>query len=505
MAINAVFTRPVERSELGNFVNEMSHSGRKIFFSRSIPVLVSLFLACSCEPEDVTREDIPAFLSQYDPGMKAKRDEMVRSLTATREQLSKLRTLQNSYSSQRAKSFVGKQIERVEVQENKLTDILGKFDASIEVAMAAKEMNAADAGGLHSQESMQIISQADKIVKQSNELSSDVTSLFNHQGSADASEFADSEDPGYENQGQPSARMAVIDDDDGWSNLRAAPSTNAKIIKKINQDEPLMVGRAQGKWHEVTTDSGESGWMHSSVIRYTDQSVGTIDANQHQTFGYDGADDGADSSNQRDAGPGWLGIGMVDHYASIMITGVVPFSAADEAGLLVGDTIEIIYFKDGDEWGEPVGGNVGFMELKKEISQRKQGDKIKLEISRNGWSQNLKYVIKLEAVNSPLQFDQSPKARAKKLASVMGRSSVHVALRSFPLYENAEDHDIGPRTVKNINPGDCMVSPWNEEASPVKNPFGRILYTALQVYLASGETGYVRIFENEPPMLETIK
>jgi hypothetical protein len=87
----------------------------------------------------------------------------------------------------------------------------------------------------------------------------------------------------------------------------------------------------------------------------------------------------------------------------------------------------------------------------------------------------------------------------------MGRSSVHMALRSFPLYENAEDHDIGPRTVKNINPGDCMVSPWNEEASPVKNPFGRILYTALQVYLASGETGYVRMFENEPPMLETIK
>jgi hypothetical protein len=295
--------------------------------------------------------------------------------------------------------------------------------------------------------------------------------------------------------------MAVIDDDDGWSNLRAAPSTNAKIIKKIYQDEPFMVGRAQGKWHEVTTDSGESGWMHSSVIRYTDQSAGAIDTNQHQSFGYDGAD----SSMQRDAGPGWLGIGMVDHYASIMITEVVPFSAADEAGLLVGDTIEIIHFKDGDEWGEPVGGNVGFMELKKEISQRRQGDQIKLEISRNGWSQNLKYVINLGAVNSPLQFDQSPKARAKKLASVMGRSSVHVALRSFPLYEDAEDHDIGPRTVKNIDPGDCMVSPWNEEASPVKNPFGRILYTALQVYLASGETGYVRIFENEPPMLETIK
>jgi hypothetical protein len=193
----------------------MSHPSRKILLPRAIPVLVSLFLACSCEPEDVTRQDIPAFLSQYDPGMKAKRDEMVRSLTATREQLSKLRTLQNSYNSQRAKSFVGKQIERVEVQENKLTDILGKFDASIEVAMAAKEMNAADAGGLHSQESMQIISQADKIVKQSNELSSDVTSLFNHQGSVDASEFADSEDPGSENQGHVSMRIAVIDDDCG--------------------------------------------------------------------------------------------------------------------------------------------------------------------------------------------------------------------------------------------------------------------------------------------------
>ena len=152
----------------------------KINFSLFKAIFAVLFgiMLCGCEPEDVSREDIPTFLSQYDPAMKAKRDEMVRSLTATREQLSKLRSLQYSYSSERAKSYVGKQISKVEAQEARLADILGKFDASIEVAMAAKEMDAADGGGLHTKESRQIISQADQIVRQSNELSSDVTTII---------------------------------------------------------------------------------------------------------------------------------------------------------------------------------------------------------------------------------------------------------------------------------------------------------------------------------------
>jgi hypothetical protein len=232
--------------------------------------MVVAALVCGCEPQDVSRQDIPTFLSQYDPAMKAKRDEMVRSLTATREQLSKLRSLQYSYSSERAKNYVGKQISKVEAQEAKLADILGKFDASIEVAMAAKEMDAADSGGLQSKESRQIISQADRIVRQSNELSSDVTSLFSdprcsgNPGDGEADEMLTA------NAGNHGMRMAVIDDDDGWSNLRAAPSTNARIVRRIYPDETFLVGRSQGKWHEVTTDAGETGWMHATVIRYSD-------------------------------------------------------------------------------------------------------------------------------------------------------------------------------------------------------------------------------------------
>ena len=244
----------------------------KINFSLFKAIFAVLFgiMLCGCEPEDVSREDIPTFLSQYDPAMKAKRDEMVRSLTATREQLSKLRSLQYSYSSERAKSYVGKQISKVEAQEARLADILGKFDASIEVAMAAKEMDAADGGGLHTKESRQIISQADQIVRQSNELSSDVTSLFSEQRPTGNPEDGEADGMFTENAGNEGMRMAVIDDDDGWSNLRALPSTNARIVRRIYPEEVFMVGKAQGRWYQVRTDSGETGWMHATVIRYTD-------------------------------------------------------------------------------------------------------------------------------------------------------------------------------------------------------------------------------------------
>jgi hypothetical protein len=248
----------------------MPQSQTNFFVPRAVLVIALAALVCGCEPEDVSRQDIPTFLSQYDPAMKTKRDEMVRSLTATREQLSKLRSLQYSYSSERAKSYVGKQISKVEAQEARLADILGRFDASIEVAMAAKEMDAADGGGLQTKESRQIISQADQIVRQSNELSSDVTSLFSEQRSSSDTDDGEADGMFTENAGNEGMRMAVIDDGDGWSNLRATPSTNARIVRRIYPEEVFMVGKAQGRWHQVRTDSGETGWMHATVIRYTD-------------------------------------------------------------------------------------------------------------------------------------------------------------------------------------------------------------------------------------------
>ena len=467
-------------------------------------ITIAVLAFRGCEPKDVSREDIPSFLSQYDPVMNAKRDEIVRTLTVTREQLSRLRSLQNSFGSEQAKNFVGKQISKVEAQEAKLADILGKFDASIEVAMAAKQIDAADSGGLHTKESHQIISQADQIVRQSDELSSDVTSLFSEK-LFDSDEKTPKSEPSVAKHEIGNTRMAVIDDDEGWSNLRAAPSNNSGIIRKIYPNESFMVGKAQGRWHKVTTNSGDTGWMHVTVIRYTDETANAIQGSGHNAPEYVGEDDKKIASSATQDAPGWLGIEMENHYMDIMIKSVYPASVADEAGLLAGDLIELIYFKEGSEWGDPVSANIDVSEFKEEISRRKKGDQIKLDIRRTGWSETLKYIIELGAFDAPLKFDQGPKARAKKLASVIGRSSVHMALRSFPLYENIEDHDSAPRIAKSIYRGEFMVAPWDQKAIPVKNSFGRLLYEAFQVYLASGETGYLRIFENEQPMVETIK
>jgi len=483
-----------------------SHRGFTLLEMLVVIVIITIAVLAfrGCDSKDVSRQDIPEFLSQYDPAMRAKRDEIVHSLTVTREQLSKLRSVQDSFGSEQAKNFVGKQIAKVEAQESKLTDILAKFDASVEVAIAAKEIDAADSGGLHTKECHQIISQADQIVRQSNELSSDVTSLFSEQR-FDSDDKTPKSDLGVENNGIGNMRMAVIDDDDGWSNLRAAPSSNAGIVRRVYPNETFMVGKAQGRWHQVTTNSGETGWMHTTVIRYTDETANAIQGGGHEVPEYDGEEEKKIASSATEDAPGWLGIEMENHYMDIIIKSVYPASVADEAGLIAGDLIEVIYFKEGSEWGDPVSTNIDVTEFKEEISRRKKGDQIKLEIRRIGWSETLKYIIKLGAFDTPLKFDQGPKARARKLADVTGRSSVHMALRSFPLYENIEDHDSAPRIAKSIYRGEFMVAPWDQKAIPVKNSFGRILYQAFQVYLASGETGYVRMFENEQPMLETIK
>jgi prepilin-type N-terminal cleavage/methylation domain-containing protein len=483
-----------------------SHRGFTLMEMLVVIVIIAIAVLAfrGCDPKDVSRQDIPSFLSQYDPAMNAKRDEMVRSLKVTREQLSKLRSVQNSFGSEQAKNLVGKQISKVEAQESKLVDILGKFDASIEVAMAAKQIDAADSGGLHTKESHQIISQADQIVRQSNQLSSDVTSLFSEQR-FDSDDKTPKSGPSVAKNEIGNTRMAVIDDDDGWSNLRSAPSNNAGIIQKIYPNETFMVGKAQGRWRQVTTNAGVTGWMHVTVIRYTDENANTIQGGGHEVPEYDGAEEKKITSSATEYVPGWLGIEMENHYMDIMIKSVYPASVADETGLVAGDLIEIIYFKDGNEWGDPISANIEVSKFKDEISRRKKGDQIKLQIRRIGWSETLKYIIELGAFDAPLKFDQGPKARAKKLAGVMGRSSVHMALRSFPLYERAEDGDLPPSIVKNIYRGEFMVAPWDEEAFPVKNSFGRQLYTALQVYIATGETGYLRMFENEQPMLETIK
>ena len=225
----------------------------------------------------------------------------------------------------------------------------------------------------------------------------------------------------------------------------------------------------------------------------------------------DAAKDGA-PSNEVEATPGWLGIEMSKKYfdgdgsIGIMIQRVYPASAADEAGLIAGDRIKYISFKAADGWGNLVSvSGMDVLIVKDEISRLKKGDQVKLVIERNDWFCELEHIITLGALDTPLKFDQGLKARALKLASIMGQSSVYVALRSFPLYSAVSDGDRPSQIIRHIDRGECLVAPWYGGSSPVENDFGRLIYAALRVYLASGETGYVRMIENEKPMLETIK
>jgi hypothetical protein len=64
-------------------------------------------------------------------------------------------------------------------------------------------------------------------------------------------------------------RPAMIDDQDGWSNLRKTPSGDSPIIRKILQDELFCVIEANGDWCRVITDAGEEGWMHQSIVKFT--------------------------------------------------------------------------------------------------------------------------------------------------------------------------------------------------------------------------------------------
>ncbi len=256
-------------------------------------ILILAMCHVGCLEENLQREDIDAFLSKYDPVMKTRRDEIVAGLSASNEQISKLNSLVKSYQSDRARNFVSDQIAKIEIQRDKLRALLADIDSQVELAMASKEINAAGAAGLQAADSRALLKQADQLLRQSNDLSADVTSLFSDPRSHDAP-GKPSADPGKRAKGIPvvnleyapsygsaipskrakgipalpvDALTAVITDQDGWSNLRASPGMNGRIIRRIPAGESFVVTGSQGNWRRVTTNSGERGWMHKSVVQ----------------------------------------------------------------------------------------------------------------------------------------------------------------------------------------------------------------------------------------------
>ncbi len=62
-------------------------------------------------------------------------------------------------------------------------------------------------------------------------------------------------------------RLAVIQDPDGFVNMRAKPDTDSEVVLKIQEDEFIVCEPAESDWWRVKDFFGNQGYMHKSRIR----------------------------------------------------------------------------------------------------------------------------------------------------------------------------------------------------------------------------------------------
>src|SRR5687767_650664 len=60
---------------------------------------------------------------------------------------------------------------------------------------------------------------------------------------------------------------AMIDDPDGFTNVRAEPNIDSPIVDRVEEGEAFTTYRQTGDWWEVRTADDNVGWMSSSRIR----------------------------------------------------------------------------------------------------------------------------------------------------------------------------------------------------------------------------------------------
>lgn len=72
---------------------------------------------------------------------------------------------------------------------------------------------------------------------------------------------------------------AVINDPDGYTNVRSGPSKKYKVIEKILDNHVFAVTN-WGKWCKVITPTGEDGYMHSSRVKKIGSSRQTAHSSQ---------------------------------------------------------------------------------------------------------------------------------------------------------------------------------------------------------------------------------
>lgn len=63
------------------------------------------------------------------------------------------------------------------------------------------------------------------------------------------------------------AIRAIIDDPDGYTNVRSMKSVSSDIVARVYRNEEFYTHIQDGNWWQVKTQDGKVGYMHLSRIR----------------------------------------------------------------------------------------------------------------------------------------------------------------------------------------------------------------------------------------------
>lgn len=110
------------------------------------------------------------FIREHDPVLKSKRDDIVTMIAEIKEKRSRLQSAKSQYRSDAARAEVDEVIQQVDAEMEHMQAKLDAIDSKIELAMVARDVRNADAGGLRSTESRELSENADAVLKQAKDL-----------------------------------------------------------------------------------------------------------------------------------------------------------------------------------------------------------------------------------------------------------------------------------------------------------------------------------------------